>query len=155
MNNLGNTCFFNSVMQCLSHTRPLLNLLLQDGGHSKDCRKSQNCMLCTFQKFVKGIKDMQRTHPHLIVNQLRQIWPSYRLGRQEDSHEFLIIFLESFINSCFKTAKPSKELVWKNQSKTPIYQIFCGKSRSQVMCLGCNYRSNTYEDFSTLSLDLP
>jgi ubiquitin carboxyl-terminal hydrolase 36/42 len=52
-------------------------------------------------------------------------------------------------------AKPPKDFVYKNQLKTPIFKIFGGKSRSQVHCLGCGHKSNTYEDLVSLSLDLP
>ena len=39
MRNLGNTCFFNSVMQCLTHTKALFNYCLSE-VHSKECKKS-------------------------------------------------------------------------------------------------------------------
>ena len=35
--NLGNTCFLNSVLQCLSYTAPLFNYL-QSGEHSRQCK---------------------------------------------------------------------------------------------------------------------
>lgn len=55
---------------------------------------------------------------------------SFRLGRQEDAHEYLVALLdamhESYISMC--RPKPSPEL-----SKTSmIYQIFAGRIRSQV-----------------------
>lgn len=36
LNNLGNTCFLNSVLQCLTYTAPLANYLLS-GHHSNSC----------------------------------------------------------------------------------------------------------------------
>lgn len=60
---------------------------------------------------------------------------SFRLGRQEDAHEYLVALLdamhESYISMC--RPKPSPEL-----SKTSmIYQIFAGRIRSQVSSPDC------------------
>jgi len=34
--NLGNTCFLNSTLQCLTHTAPLVNYL-RSSGHHRQC----------------------------------------------------------------------------------------------------------------------
>lgn len=39
--NLGNTCFLNSVIQCLTYTPPLANYLLS-GEHKKQCKFLQH-----------------------------------------------------------------------------------------------------------------
>jgi hypothetical protein len=36
LKNMGNTCFLNSVLQCLAYTPPLANYLLS-GDHSRNC----------------------------------------------------------------------------------------------------------------------
>eukprot|EP00347_Sterkiella_histriomuscorum_P021044 403335477 len=154
MPNLGNTCFFNSVMQCLTHTKPLF-LYCASKEHYSKCQKRESCFLCTYTQYILKIQTDKRAQPQLIVSRLKTIWNRYRVGQQEDAHEFLILFLESFINSCFQTARPPRDIIHKHQYKTPILKIFGGKSRSQVHCLGCNYKSNTFEDLITLSLDLP
>lgn len=38
LDNLGNTCFLNSVLQCLTYTPPLANFLLSN-QHSNSCKK--------------------------------------------------------------------------------------------------------------------
>jgi ubiquitin C-terminal hydrolase len=55
MRNLGNTCFFNSVMQCLSHTRALVNFCMS-GAHSQQCKKKESCYLCTYTSYLKSIQ---------------------------------------------------------------------------------------------------
>lgn len=55
---------------------------------------------------------------------------SFRLGRQEDAHEYLVALLdamhESYVN--MSRPKPSPEL----SQTSMIYRIFAGKIRSQV-----------------------
>lgn len=54
MSNLGNTCFLNSVMQCLTHTKPLL-LYCASREHIDSCKKRESCFLCHYSKFVDSI----------------------------------------------------------------------------------------------------
>jgi len=88
------------------------------------------------------------------VESLRQIWPRYQKWRQEDSHEFLVILLDTFIKACFRSANVTPASYWKFQEHTPIYKIFGGKLRSQVHCLSCDYKSSIYEPLCSISLDL-
>jgi ubiquitin carboxyl-terminal hydrolase 36/42 len=55
MRNLGNTCFFNSVMQCMTHTRPLFNNCMS-GSHRTQCKKSQLCFLCIYSNYLKALE---------------------------------------------------------------------------------------------------
>lgn len=42
----------------------------------------------------------------------------------------------------------------KNQTETPLFQIFGGLLRSQICCERCNYKSDTFEQSITLNLPL-
>ena len=153
LHNQGNTCFLNSVLQCLAYTAPLYNALNGD-DHSSKCRvQSQTCMLCEIQRNTKRIFDHPQSaiSPMTIVNKIREIGKCFHFGRQEDAHEFLIHLFDSMQKAClFNKAKLDNF----TQSTSLLYQIFGGFCRSQVICSRCQNKSNTYDPFLTLSIDV-
>ncbi|KAK4806103.1 hypothetical protein QYF61_005475 [Mycteria americana] len=54
LHNLGNTCFLNSVLQCLTYTPPLANYLLSR-EHSQSCRQQGFCMMCIMEAHVNEV----------------------------------------------------------------------------------------------------
>jgi len=50
-NNLGNTCFLNSVLQSLMYT-PALRNYFSNANHIKECRSKGVCFLCEFSRLV-------------------------------------------------------------------------------------------------------
>lgn len=89
--------------------------------------------------------------PKNIVNTLKKSWKQYRFGRQEDAHEFLVMFLQGILRASFGNLP---KLTKKYEQLTMVYRIFAGKLRSQVKCLSCSYCSNSFEPFLALSLDV-
>jgi ubiquitin C-terminal hydrolase len=84
MENRGNTCFFNSVMQCFTHTVPLHQYCVADTQHKKFC-KNKPCLLCTYMEYVKKADQQKRNYTTMIEPFMRKIMPSYRFGMQEDA----------------------------------------------------------------------
>lgn len=173
--NVGNTCFLNSVLQCLTYCPPLYNFLVKlNGGHSKSCKINQFCMLCEMEKHVKRIKGSNggSIKPMSIVQRLKYINKSFQFGRQEDAHEFLRYLIDHMWKACLMNLdinvnnNNSNKLSSNNNNiinskldprvkeTTLINHIFGGYHRSQVLCLTCNTRSNTFDFFMDIILDI-
>ncbi|KAF9908472.1 Ubiquitin carboxyl-terminal hydrolase 36 [Lobosporangium transversale] len=154
LNNLGNTCFLNSVLQCLTYTAPLANYLLSN-QHSDSCKTTNFCMMCVLEKHVSRCFSHNMNEaiaPKVIVGRLRNIGKQFRIGRQEDSHEFARCLIDALQKSCL--VGYDSKLDNRVKETTIIHQIFGGYFQSQVKCLKCGYESNTFETYLDVSLDI-
>ncbi|XP_074647848.1 uncharacterized protein LOC141903569 [Tubulanus polymorphus] len=152
LQNMGNTCFLNSTLQCLTYTAPLVSYLETD-DHPLKCKIVGFCMVCELQRHIKRCFENggQTIRPHSILVKLKLIAKHMHWGRQEDAHEFLRYLVDAMQKACLngnnKLDKYSKET-------TVINRIFGGFLRSQVQCLRCKERSNTYDPFQDINLDI-
>ncbi|XP_074268336.1 ubiquitin carboxyl-terminal hydrolase 23-like [Silene latifolia] len=151
--NLGNTCFLNSVIQCLTYTEPLVGYL-QSGKHQTSCRVAGFCAFCAIQNHVnRALQSSGRIlAPKDLVSNLRRVSRNFRNARQEDAHEYMIHLLESMHKCCLPSGVPSESP--GAYEKSVVHRIFGGRLRSQVKCLQCSYCSNTFDPFLDLSLEI-
>ncbi|KAK9765736.1 hypothetical protein K7432_005701 [Basidiobolus ranarum] len=156
LNNLGNTCFMNSVLQCLTYTPQLATYLINE-GHKKSCKMSDFCALCEMEDhLVNSFSNKNNSRgaisPKRIAGKLKSIAKQFRLGRQEDAHEFTRYFLDSMQKSCLYGYDP--KLDSRIKETTLVHKIFGGYLQSQVKCLSCGYESNTFDPMLDVSLEI-
>ncbi|KAI3859498.1 hypothetical protein MKW92_005756 [Papaver armeniacum] len=152
LKNLGNTCYLNSVLQCLTYTSPLANFCLKN-QHSINCNSQNiNCPFCLLEtRIVRShTVDSQFDAPYKIQNCLPIFSNQFRLGRQEDAHEFLRYVIDACHNTCLKINKTNSP----ESTTTIVKEIFGGELQSQVKCLSCGAESNKIDEIMDISLDL-
>ncbi|KAJ6827686.1 ubiquitin carboxyl-terminal hydrolase 36 [Iris pallida] len=151
--NLGNTCFLNSVLQCLTYTEPFA-AYLQSGKHKSSCRTAGFCAMCALQNHVMNA--LQSTGkilaPSHLVKNLRCISRTFRNSRQEDAHEYMVNLLESMHKCCLPSGVPTESP--SAYEKSLVHKIFGGRLRSQVQCMQCKFCSNKFDPFLDLSLEI-
>ncbi|KAK0206694.1 Usp36 protein [Desarmillaria ectypa] len=149
--NNGNTCFLNSVLQCLIHTPPLLAVLY---SHNETCRiKNVFCMACNLRSVCfQAYSNKSAFSPGLISTKLHLIAKHLKRGRQEDSHEFLRYAIDALQKSCLFGYPP--KLDPKVAETSWVHKIFGGKLRSRVTCQSCGHNSDTYDSNLDVSLDI-
>ncbi|KAG8889622.1 hypothetical protein FRB98_003425 [Tulasnella sp. 332] len=174
LSNNGNTCFLNSVLQCLLYTPPLLHVLALHP--SAECKIRPWCATCALNMIMVKNYSGERGYfsPTVITKNIKTIAASMRQGRQEDAHEFLRELIESLQRSALHHSKlppphnvpPPVSMTSPSRlpasSKVPpalaettwVHKIFGGKLLSRVTCHQCRHASDKFEACLDISLDL-
>ncbi|XP_077481716.1 ubiquitin carboxyl-terminal hydrolase 42 isoform X2 [Stigmatopora argus] len=151
LQNVGNTCFLNSALQCLTYTPPFANYMLSR-EHSKTCHEPGFCMMCTMQNHIIQVfaNSGNVIKPIGVLNELKRIAKHFRYGSQEDAHEFIRYTVDAMQKSCL----PGTKLDRQTQATTFIHQVFGGYLRSRVKCLNCKAVSDTFDPFLDITLEI-
>lgn len=86
------------------------------------------------------------TNPNVVIGR------QFRLGRQEDAHEFLRYLIEAMQKVCLHGVDPKLDHRVKETSL--VHSIFGGYLQSKITCHSCRHESCIHEPLLDLSLEV-
>ncbi|XP_010793674.1 ubiquitin carboxyl-terminal hydrolase 15 isoform X3 [Notothenia coriiceps] len=179
LSNLGNTCFMNSAVQCLSNIPPLTEYFLKDKFTEELNEDNPLGMKGEIAKaYAELIKQLwsgkfSYVTPRPFKTQVGRFAPQFSGYQQQDSHELLAFLLDGlhedlnrirkkpYIQLKDANGRPDKvvaEEAWENHIKrnnSIIVDIFHGLFKSTLVCPVCSKVSVTFDPFCYLTLPLP
>lgn len=177
--NLGNRCFMNSIIQCLSNTLKLTDFFLSGNvvrEMENGCEKNSNeaRVIIAWNNLIKNIwEHNQLIKPKTFIESVSKIVPKYNRLSQQDSHEFLVYLLDIFHNGIGYeidveikgTIKKENDILmkeflenWKKfyeKKYSQLVEIFHGMFYNKISCINCNFTENVFEPYNTVSLSVP
>ena len=177
--NLGNTCFMNSSIACLSNCTELTYYFLS-GDYKKDINKNNKLFGGELAEswyellYNYWINHTTAGDPRDFKNVISKRAHRFRGYNQQDSNEFMDIFLDYMNEDLNKvTNKPYVEIpekqdnesdeecskrFWDNnllRNDSIIVDLFYGQLKCVVTCPECNWDSVSFDPFSSLNLPIP
>eukprot|EP01113_Clastostelium_recurvatum_P027005 TRINITY_DN3249_c0_g1_i3.p1 TRINITY_DN3249_c0_g1~~TRINITY_DN3249_c0_g1_i3.p1 ORF type:complete len:929 (-),score=274.41 TRINITY_DN3249_c0_g1_i3:1131-3872(-) len=179
LSNLGNTCFMNSSLQCLSNTAPL-TLYFLGNMHKRDINVD-NPMGCggrLAEEYGNLVAEMWSGRygtaaPRDFKSRLERFAPQFAGYQQHDSQELLAFLLDGlhedlnrvrkkpYVESKESDGRPDADVAaeaWTNHlsRNNSIIVDWCqGQLKSTLVCPQCSRVSVTFDPFMYLSLPLP
>uniref|UniRef100_A0A1B0CIJ8 ubiquitinyl hydrolase 1 n=1 Tax=Lutzomyia longipalpis TaxID=7200 RepID=A0A1B0CIJ8_LUTLO len=170
LKNLGNSCYMNSIVQCLSNSPSLTEYIIQGGykKHINSTGKTQGRIIEELAIVVDALwaRRYRYISPLSLKFTIGAIHGVFREFEQQDAHEFLTIFIDMLhvdlqtidTRAHIRENLSMSEKAWSDftQSReSAILRLFYGQIKSTVKCKVCGAESATYESSSNLSLELP
>uniref|UniRef100_A0A8C6L5D6 Ubiquitin carboxyl-terminal hydrolase n=1 Tax=Nothobranchius furzeri TaxID=105023 RepID=A0A8C6L5D6_NOTFU len=179
LSNLGNTCFMNSSIQCVSNTKPLSDYFLS-GKHLYELNRTNPIGMRGHMAKCYGdlvLELWSGTQKNVAPLKLRwtiaKYAPRFNGFQQQDSQELLAFLLDGLHEDLNRVhEKPYVELkdsdgrpdwevaseAWENhlrRNRSIVVDLFHGQLKSQVKCKTCGHISARFDPFNFLSLPLP
>lgn len=179
LHNLGNTCFMNSAVQCLSNTKPLtqyftsklftyeLNKTNPLGMKGYLAKRYGDLVVDLWNGMYRSIA------PVKLRWTIGKYAPRFNGFQQHDSQELLSFLLDGlhedvnrvhdkpYVELKDSDGRPDSEVAdeaWQNHVKrnqSIVVDLFQGQLKSHVRCLHCNHASTRFDPFTFLSLPIP
>uniref|UniRef100_A0A8B9JRT3 Ubiquitin carboxyl-terminal hydrolase 32 n=1 Tax=Astyanax mexicanus TaxID=7994 RepID=A0A8B9JRT3_ASTMX len=179
LSNLGNTCFMNSSIQCVSNTKPLTDYFIS-GRHLYELNRTNpigmrghmaKCYGDLVQELWSGTQ--KNIAPLKLRWTIAKYAPRFNGFQQQDSQELLAFLLDGlhedlnrvhekpYVELKDSDGRPDAEVAteaWENhlrRNRSIVVDLFHGQLKSQVKCKTCGHISARFDPFNFLSLPLP
>jgi len=176
MHNLGNSCYLNSIVQCLNHILPLTQYFLEGSYTSEINRQnplgSGGHVATAYATLLKEVwsGNYSALAPRLLKQTVASFAPQFRNSFQHDSQEFCQFLMDGLHEDCNRvTNKPYVEELegfgmkdedaaiqtWRKhllRHDSIIVDRCQGMHRSHLTCPSCGRESIKFDVFSTVSL---
>lgn len=106
------------------------------------------CVLCELEQHLNRVHTKAPEKPvaptSFVHGFIHQVAPWFKLGQQEDSHEFLRLLIDAMQKSCGDSS----------DKKEYPFQLFRGMVESNVTCSSCGSTSSTKDPIEDIGLDV-
>ena len=180
LGNMGNTCYMNSALQCLSNTEDLTKYFLF-GSYKTEINNgsslsSKGCISKIYYDLIDTL--WNESVAHILPKQFRIVFCKktglFMNSEQQDSQEFLQALLDNLHEDLNRiTNKQYKEMegqkkgesdeeaskrwwdYYKSRENSIIVDLFHGQYKSTIKCLKCGNSSVSYDTYMSLGLPIP
>lgn len=179
LENFGNTCYCNSVLQALYFCVPFRDQLLEYYANNKNVGDAEeNLLTCLADLFTQVNSQKKKTGviaPKRFVQRVKKENEAFRSYMHQDAHEFLNFLLNVLVDILEKESKAAKSSpdvsstleklpngqcppqvngVHKEPLVTWVHKNFQGILTNETRCLRCETVTARDETFLDLSLDI-
>jgi ubiquitin carboxyl-terminal hydrolase 8 len=177
--NLGNKCFLNSILACLSNTVKLTDYFLsckykKDDPEQLNKRKKEYNLVSSYLHLLINIWETnQIIKPKTFIENISKFVNKYYTLEQQDSHECLLYILDILHKGLLYEIEVNIQGVVQNEQDilmkksieqwkffyeknySFIIESFNGMFYNNVVCNSCNIKENIFEPYNTISLTIP